>query len=515
MSNEQLSARCRLMKPLLLTFDDFGRRRPPKVQADKLHAIDLPLWSIGITNDYQDIASDYAWVLFAADRLAQHSEVIAHEHIVKGRKHFERIIFRPRNGQACRDLIARMKRMTSGDKAEVALGEEAVQFEQLLPSCSNVTLPLLGDSFMAHHVHSRETYFEGRELEDLYRSNPTWRYGFWRSFLSAKLATEAFSSLHSWILPRNFELRRLLQTLDPNASNNALTLTEARLLKLGQLPWTLTNEISYVRVPYNCLNAAADCWGHCLFSGTEVERRSRARLSALLSECATDLDLFERSEHPDYLTLTKHEWQLNADGSVVSVAFADAQIVAFLPPSSKIRPRELRKQLSAAQTSVKLLASGCGLNRENLEWGCVGADQFEHLCYDILLRCDRFDSSRMRKLGRTRSRDGGRDIEVWTRGTPGRPPQKWIYQCKYSSDHRRSISGSNVAITDVIDQYTADGFGIMTNVVIDATLYDKMDAIQTSRSKRGLTCEIDSWSVLEIERFLATNQDIAKRYFAV
>lgn len=60
----------------------------------------------------------------------------------------------------------------------------------------------------------------------------------------------------------------------------------------------------------------------------------------------------------------------------------------------------------------------------------------------------------------------------------------------------------------MLDQYNAEGFGVMTSAVIDATLYDKIEAICKKRS-------IDErhYSVLELEREIARYPGIKARYF--
>ncbi|WP_446352174.1 hypothetical protein [Coleofasciculus sp. A1-SPW-01] len=49
----------------------------------------------------------------------------------------------------------------------------------------------------------------------------------------------------------------------------------------------------------------------------------------------------------------------------------------------------------------------------------------------------------------------------------------------------------------------------MTSGIIDSALYDKLEAIADQTS-----IEIDEWSRLEIERFLAKHPEIKYRYFS-
>ena len=152
-------------------------------------------------------------------------------------------------------------------------------------------------------------------------------------------------------------------------------------------------------------------------------------------------------------------------------------------------------------------SSGMGVNVA-CDWEQLDDEQFEQLCYDIIYYNPKFDTATIRKMGKSRSRDGGRDIEVHTRSRPGYLPEKYIFQCKLLTTGS-SLTGKKLgSVSDVIDQYGAKGYGVMTNVVIDSTLYDRFDAIQQNR---GL--EFDHWSVFELERFLARHPSVKKRYF--
>src|SRR3546814_9960588 len=74
-------------------------------------------------------------------------------------------------------------------------------------------------------------------------------------------------------------------------------------------------------------------------------------------------------------------------------------------------------------------------------------------------------------------------------------PRKWIFQCKLVSG-KGSLSATKVVdIGDLLDHYDVGGYGVMTSAPIDATLYDKLDAVC---DRRGV--EKMAFSVLELER---------------
>ena len=73
---------------------------------------------------------------------------------------------------------------------------------------------------------------------------------------------------------------------------------------------------------------------------------------------------------------------------------------------------------------------------------------------------------------------------------------------------RKSINTSNVgSVSDVIDQYRADGYGLMCNCYIDSTLFYRLDGIS---DRRGIN--IETWSGFEIERFLSRRPLLKQRY---
>src|SRR3546814_15556971 len=63
-----------------------------------------------------------------------------------------------------------------------------------------------------------------------------------------------------------------------------------------------------------------------------------------------------------------------------------------------------------------------------------------------------FDPDTIRKHGKSRYRDGGRDIEILDMPRPGEDrPRKWIFQCKLVSgkgslDRKSGVEGKRVAV---------------------------------------------------------------------
>jgi hypothetical protein len=156
------------------------------------------------------------------------------------------------------------------------------------------------------------------------------------------------------------------------------------------------------------------------------------------------------------------------------------------------------------------LGSAIGITGHSaLDWSALDDDQFEQLCYDLVFANPKFDSDTIRRMGKSRSRDGGRDIVVEeVRRFPLDASRKWIFQCKLIRDGSSLTATKLRDVGDMLDQYGAGGFGVFTSAPIDATLYDKLDGVC---QRRGI--KQSHYSVHELERRLARYPAILRKYF--
>ena len=499
-------------KTILEGWDDPGYEMP-KFKPGQIFELVIPLRSINITNNPMDIASDYAWALHAAELLSPHVSSFSHRHQVANYSHSEIFSFIPTRPAGCKEAVREIRLVYSDveSKKTDQARRKANKFEESLLEYPRVRFPELADSFLANYVNSLEGNYDEIDLVNrIYQKHPTWKYRFWKSFLSQEVGTDIYTSTHSWILPRSMSINRLLNYLDPDLPPAEIQLFQATPIRISFLPWILASSSVCVQIPFNCLNSAAECWHHCLWNQSQAGERQNRSFSALVANRKSPVHFEDASIHREYLVENQHQkWSVSSDGSIVTVSFEDVTLLTFVGPESKLRPDALQTCLSQAENNCSVLYQNCGLPANSpCHWSLLNDELFEQLCYDILLRCERFNPSRMRKLGKSRSRDGGRDIEAWTQARPDCPPQKWIYQCKFSAAPGSSLSGSQFSISDVVDQFEADGFGVMTNRTIDTTLYDKLDQIAQNRSKRGAHLVVDTWSIHEIERFLYPRKDL-------
>jgi hypothetical protein len=139
-------------------------------------------------------------------------------------------------------------------------------------------------------------------------------------------------------------------------------------------------------------------------------------------------------------------------------------------------------------------------------WDVLDDELFEELCYHVI--ADHYQPSQIQKMGKSRSRDGGRDIVFYTPARAHKRSVQWIVQCKLIRAGT-SLPASKVKnINEILAQYPAGGFCVMTSGLIDSTLHDRLDDIARNKG-----IQIDSWCRLKLERFLAQHPELRYRYF--
>lgn len=315
------------------------------------------------------------------------------------------------------------------------------------------------------------------DLGEYYGEYPERKHDFWRSHYSNIIGAEFYTStdyIGAYIVPAGVDVDQVLRKSDA-MSPDAPELRHARLLTGKNLAPAVFNEIVMVQYP--------------------------ARAVSLAQACARDI-------WPAREGTPAMSFRLNDIGDVLVADDGLAQYVIFSPSPKKVPDVATRPYLIEAEQSTEALRTYLGIpTRMACPWDRLDDEKFEQLCYDVVYYCGRYDRTTIRKMGKSRSRDGGRDIEALSMELHNGRSIKWIFQCKFTKGNG-SVAGSKVNVSDTIDQYGAGGFCIMTNSTIDSTLFDKMDGI---RRNRGL--EVTHWSRNELERFLAEHREIRDRYF--
>jgi hypothetical protein len=213
---------------------------------------------------------------------------------------------------------------------------------------------------------------------------------------------------------------------------------------------------------------------------------------------------------------TQYNWGVSPgfsianDLSFVTFDGGTFRYVMFRDAFQVLNTKEIDLITSCVQElSADLLEKGSASITRKSDWSLVDDEMFEKLCYDLLLRDGRFIARETKKMGTSRSRDGGRDIVTKAASRSGQSSSNnlWIVQCKFSKS-RKSLGRDDVRLADLIDEYAPAGVIIATNMVIDAGTYDKYEKIKANRK-----VEIESWDGLFIERLLNKNPDLFRSYW--
>ncbi len=363
----------------------------------------------------------------------------------------------------------------------------------------------MADLYLANFVEGICYLYDDEEeeereklIEELYIGNPEWRYGFWRSFASNNIDYTFYnSSRHGWIVPLSVNVETLLKDYG-GFINRLPQLAEAMQISSLNLPSITFNQTNIVIYPEDKINNSRECARHIWFICTNSQAR---RISSGIKEYRK----FYGIGHIKKLLLS-------TEGDILIVHDEVAQYVFFDDSLKRIKNEVIDKNEviekyldvtnKLSEVSKTLLGKPTDIA---CSWDELDDEQFEELCYDIIDYY--YQPSKIRKMGKSRSRDGGRDIEFQTPERIGKEAVKWIAQCKLIRDGS-SLTGTKIQVSDTVDQYGAGGFCVMTSGVIDSTLYDKLDGITRNRA-----IKTDSWSRLELERFLARHLELRDRYF--
>ncbi|PXY01860.1 hypothetical protein DF185_04205 [Marinifilum breve] len=452
-------------------------------------ALEIPFDSINVTNSNLDIMMDYIEVSFISEGIAKFSEIINYGNAVRDKYYLSFIVsFKPKQIQKLANFIYRNSKSCSKknefDESELfEYRENIVEYESQLENVE-FYFPDLIDSYYANLVNAG--YFEiaadftddeDKYLEEEFKKYPERKFGFWKSAASKKLKSNFFVSTDSWIIPINYNVIKILSEYSGIERKYKIGKAEKFEFKGKTL---FTNQ-------------------YCAVWHNVKSELSKARNCAI-----NTLGRFMAFDAPKTTTYLLSEF-----GDVLIVKDSFFYFVFYLS-NAKLNFKELtaiRDELNPTYENVSCIM---GLSEEiKLDWSTFDDEKFEQLCYDILYVHPKFDNSTIRKMGKSRSRDGGRDITIWTRSVSGKDPELFIFQCKFYKP-KSSLSASKIGDAgNTIMQYGAKGYGVFTTGVIDATLYDMLDGFAANYN----ISTRENWSVFEIERFVIRNKVLIKRYF--
>ena len=387
------------------------------------------------------------------------------------------------------------------------------EYEEFRGNLENRILrfPELGDLYRGNCVAGQEdSYHYSLDRDyfiELHSKYPEEIHYFWRSFLSNEIGYDFYVSQKSWIVPLGVDIKELLKRYG-GFKNEVPDLEAAEYLSLLNCPPIAFQNKNLIIFPESDVYQAQKCAEYMWFESPECDKirdNMRAKIIQLGIDITTIPFLLNSYINQENRTQIQKNL-LSIEGDVLIVQDRIAQYILFPKTLKKIKPEDGEKYLESISKLSESLRTLIGRTTDiACPWDKLDDNQFEELCYDVVNY--RHQPSKILKMGKSRSRDGGRDIVFHTTGRAGQPPVKWIVQCKLIRDGS-SLAGSKVQVADPVDQYGAGGFCVMTSGVIDSTLYDKLEGVARNRG-----IEIDWWSRLELERFLARHTELRDRYF--
>lgn len=331
--------------------------------------------------------------------------------------------------------------------------------------------PRMIESFFANYV-SRGVYEEpstmGVDEEDylnkVFSQHPEWRYGLWQCHKQGIEEGEVLYSRFCWVI---------------NSSERD---------KVFELMY------GYKPAFHLCLHKE-----DVLFT-----ERAACRMSDIrnVSDAKTWITFHKDSVGPV-------KYYLSNEGDILLMDYGSLTIVYF--DFSPVPSEQLLDLYYAEQDTVSTLAK-LVRNRAAISylWENLNDDTFQSLCKKLLCRISRFRDARIEPVGKTHSRDGGRDFLIYITERPGIPAMKYIVQCKYREDNGSLTRGKMGDLGTTIAQYDADGYVIMTNGILDATLIDSLEGL--SNNQRFQTDISYQYTRTQLEHLLDLNPDIAQDF---
>jgi hypothetical protein len=495
-----------------------------KISGLLVFEIVFPLSSIGFTQSPSDIVQDYAEVSFCAESIAPFIRII-NSQIVTGDKNYKEFIIKceAKDITGLTEKLYLFSNILSGESAiyddidKFSFMDEVLEYtEQFYKKV--FYFPELINNYWANLINGAYWEISGESDEsereffnNIYRKYPEQRYGFWKNPLTESLKEPLYFSTENWIIPPNTDIAKCLQKY--SGIEHILLFEKADKIDFEERIVLVSNSTAVYFTQFEELKKSISCVERVLAKKFSKSRKVEhvTKQVNLFGEVYTAKKR-ERVDHTHHVPIdeSKISYRVSEVGDIIIAEYQEFSHIFFAYESLTFEAIKslnsfLHPIYSKTQNLVDISIAG------KCNWGELNDDTFEELCYDILYCHPRFDSSTIKKMGKSRSRDGGRDITIKSKRTPTREQELYIFQCKYLSGDT-SLSASKVSnASNVIVQYGAKGYGVFTSSVIDATLYDMLDGF-----KRNL--EIDtsfSWSMYELERYLNRNQILKNKYFKV
>ena len=475
----------------------------------------VPLPSFGSSQSYRDICGDLLDASWAIERMAAYAKRVRTENPPGDYRCIRAVLIGPRPGifdaiADCALLLGELEDFTDDAELEKLqnLREQVYDYEDNLETLVP-RAPEIIDWYFAN-LHEANSELRS-EAPDAWSSQmerfPERRLGFHRSGFSGILGASCYASRTGWLLPVAIGPDRFFVETDQKYRLDDFLPADFVIVN-GQS--FVHHEGLLVRFPSRRYFESQVCAGLVTQDDEYAARWSSDPFSALRSPAAQETTPagLSTSDGLEGMSTLAEGCYLHETGTLAFVN--DGYFLHFL---HDIRPAQLQMAKALREASAQMAeelstATGAAAFLE-YDWTSLDDEAFEELCYQLIFDNPKFNSETIRKLGKSKSRDGGRDIIIHeaTIG-PWVEPKKWIFQCKLVTNGSSLGATRLTDVGDMLEQYGAQGFGVITSAQMDATLYDKLDAICTKR-------RVDQYhlSVLELERALGRNRRVRQKFF--
>jgi hypothetical protein len=479
------------------TFADVVASFQERVNSQHEVTVVVPIPAIGSSNSHLDISDDFADASFVAERLSRCAQARSLEWARSGHAHVLHINLSGYVPEVIAHELATMAVLLDFSSVE----DEALrdEYDAVLDECfdhpgqlatMDLLFPELADLHFVNLVHGGYYEWDADVVAEELEAHPERRYGFFESRAVRPGGRAALCSMDEWIIPGDVELAEAMSQfeLEPEA------MLPGSMLLVGDFAVFLGDH-TIVRVSAKTLLNALAC-------GDDYMRRNGAYEDAA--------ELMEFRGTPLARTSTDAQVLIGEFASRVALR-CDGFLLLFLNVMPMPQTERVRSADQLASLEIALRDGEPSRSAIALPWMQIDDEAFEQLCYDYVFAHPEFDKDRIEKIGKSRSRDGGRDIVAWTIADrlQVRPPVKYIFQCKRIGSDASLTPRHLQAIGDTIEKYSAGGYGIMCSGYVDATLHDRIDAITLYR-KLSPPRKIDRF---QLERFLARRPHLVARYF--
>jgi len=437
---------------------------------------------------YSDLAIYYLEASYICEEIAKLGKVKSFELDWESGYHpIAQFVILPQKLEELQKMIYEMSLALAGEHEDEFWWIESLEEYKENIQKRKLKFPELADDYFANLINGAYNEYESNYDDpeefrnNILKHNPEHLFGFWKCMYSDTIQQDFYVSSESWIIPPQSDLKEILRRY---SSVEDFNLEEGNMFSLDG-GYYVINENYVLRISFPALAKAFQCVSY-VFSQQRLFSEQHNWLYHLNSTYMVRI-----SDYANFVLFTLNDYRI------------------ILWDQHKLTFSDINNLNRSAASIFKTTSALIGLKDSiSCEWSQLDDESFEELCYDIIYYDPRFDNKTIRKMGKSRSRDGGRDIVVYTHERIGYKPEKFIFQCKLIKPNSSLTATKVLDISDIIEQYDADGYGIFTSGVIDSTLFDKIDKIANRRKiKTALS------SKYELERDLSMLPQLKDRYF--